>query len=75
MPALRSRISKLENHFGADDIDRWLRSLTDEELEAALAEVHLELRRRLEAFGEDAAQMTDEEVVRRLEEIEKANAK
>jgi len=72
---LGSRIAKLEGSLGATDMDRWARSLSDEELDQALADIHLELRQRLAAAGVECADMAIEEVLRVLATFEGENKK
>jgi hypothetical protein len=37
MRSLETRVDRLEQALGKDDMDRWIRSLTDEELDVQIA--------------------------------------
>lgn len=72
MSPLAKRIDRLEGTLGADDTDRWLRTLTDEELEAEIERLGVKARQYLEAMGVPCADIEIKDVVARLEEIERA---
>ena len=74
MTHLQTRISKLEGQLGANDRERWLRSLTDEQLEARIAELDNECRALLTAQGVACDDMPIKEVIAHLEDLEKAGA-
>lgn len=73
MRSVETRIDKLESCFGADDKERYLRSLSDEELEAQIAELTKQLAAVLAQRGVDASQMTTTEVIARVEALEAAD--
>jgi hypothetical protein len=64
---LSTRIEKLERRQGPDEETRWLRSLSDEELEAQLAELYRQIRMDLAGRGIDCAGLSDHDVAARLE--------
>ena len=70
MTALMNRVTKLEAAHGKDDMDRWLNSLTDGELEARISELDQSLRASLAAEGIDCASMTSDEVCAVVAEFE-----
>jgi hypothetical protein len=51
---LRSRLNRIEKH-GGDAMQRYIASMTDEELEARCDELSARLRADLEANGHDCA--------------------
>ena len=55
MSSISNRVTKLEHARGDDDFNRYLRSLTDEELEQVIAEHDAKLRSQLEAEGIDTS--------------------
>ncbi len=73
MAALGIRISKLEGALGADDIERRVRSLSDEQLDAEIARLDEKARHCLEERGVRCADMPITDVLARLEAF--ANAK
>ncbi len=74
MVHMQVRIAKLEGHLGGDEIDRWVRALTDEQLAEEIASLGAELRGRLTAFGVRCEDMAIDEVAQRLEALETAEA-
>lgn len=60
---IKQRVSKLEGHLGATEFDRWLKTASDEQLEARIAEVHAEIRRRLEEIGIACAGLSSRELL------------
>jgi hypothetical protein len=74
MTTLATRLGKLESKLGGDDMERYLRSLSDEELEARIREIHGRLRAMLTSHGQECGSMPIQEVVDRLTEMEKAEA-
>ena len=70
MTALINRITKLEAAHGKDDMDRWLNSLTDEQLEGRITELDQSLRSSLAAEGIECAGMTSDEVCAIVSEFE-----
>ena len=74
MPALATRLAKIENSLGADDMDRRIRSLSDEELDAEIAVLDAKARHCLEIRGVPCADMDIHDVLHRLAEVEKLEA-
>ncbi len=74
MGALATRLTKLEDSLGDDDVDRWIRSLTDEELKAEIAALDARARQCLEVRGVPCADMDIKDVLDRLVELEAAEA-
>lgn len=70
MTALMNRVTKLEAAHGKDDMERWLNTLTDEQLEARITELDQSLRASLAAEGIDCASMTPDEVCAIVGEFE-----
>ena len=61
MPGIANRIAKLEARYGSD-MDRFLRSLTEEELTSRLAEATANIRTCLMSAGIDCSSIDDERV-------------
>ena len=74
MNALATRLSKLENSLGDDDTDRRIRSLTDEELQVEIQALYAKARLCLEGRGVSCTDMSDEDVLDGLAELEKQEA-
>lgn len=70
MTALTNRITKLEAAHGKDEMERWLNSLSDEELDARIQELDQSLRNGLAAEGIDCTGMTSKEVCAIVAEFE-----
>ena len=70
MTALTNRITKLEAAHGKDDMERWLNSLSDEELDARIEELDQSLRTSLTAEGIDCTAMNSKEVCAIVAEFE-----
>lgn len=70
MTALTNRITKLEAVHGKDDMERWLNSLSDEELGARIEELDQSLRTSLTAEGIDCTGMSSKEVCAVVGEFE-----
>lgn len=68
---LATRVNRLEGKLGADDIERHVRSLTDEELEAQIAAIEALTYAGAEAASIDRVGMTSVQVAERLEELER----
>ncbi len=73
MRGLASRVDRLEMRRGADGTERWLRSLSDEQLAAEIARLDEKARHCLEERGVRCADMPITDVLARLEAF--ANAK
>lgn len=71
---LQTRIAKLENARGKDDFERWVRTLTDEQLEAEIAKLDIRLRQHLEQHGVECTDMPIKDVMAQLEVLEAAEA-
>ena len=48
---MEARVTKLEGRMGKDDLDRWVRCLSDEELEGRLVEYNKRIRGCLTTAG------------------------
>lgn len=73
MATLKARVEKLETSFGGAD-ERWLRSLSDAELEAQIAELDRTVIAHLEALGWAGAGHSPAERWAILAEIERQRA-
>lgn len=67
--ALRSRLIRMERH-GGDPMQRYIASMTDEELGARSDELSLRLRADLEANGRDCAGLDNYALVRLAQSID-----
>ena len=65
-----SRLSRLEGRLGTDSTERLIRSLSDEELDAQIAELTAAAQRALVAHQVDCSEMSIDEVIARLEALE-----
>lgn len=72
--SIRARVERLEQRGGEDETSRWLRSLTDEELEAEIERVHGQCRIVLTDCGIDCTNLPMERLIEELAAIEKAQA-
>lgn len=70
MTALTNRITKLEAAHGKDGMERWLNTLTDEQLESRIAELDQSLRASPATEGIDCTGMTSNEVCAIVGELE-----
>jgi hypothetical protein len=64
-----TRLTRLEGRLGGNDTERWLRSLTDEELDAEIAELVSEAKGILAARGVDCADLSTSEVAAHLADL------
>jgi len=67
---LANRISKLEAVHGMDDRDRWLNSLSDDELDAEIIRVAAQLKASLVADGYPCADWSNEQVTKLAKVVE-----
>lgn len=74
MSTLANRLTKIEKSLGDDDMDRWIKSLTDEELEAEIAALGAKARHDLELRGVPSADMDIKDVLDRLLEFDRQEA-
>ena len=74
MTPLARRLTKLEGSLGYDDRDRWIKSLSDEELDAEIAALDSKARHCLEIRGVACADRDIKDVLDRLAEFEKVEA-
>jgi hypothetical protein len=70
--SVSARLCRLEGRFGADDTERWLRSLTDEQLDADLDGLLSAAKLLLSDRGIECSDMATGEVIARLEEVERS---
>ena len=70
--AITARIDKLEKSRGGDETERWLRSLTDEQLEAEIARCDAKCREVLSAHGVDPSGMSTDALVPTLQALKDA---
>jgi hypothetical protein len=68
--SILGRLAKPEKRAGADDIERWLNTLSDEDLEVRIAELDKSLRANLGAEGLDCAGMSSKDVCAVVGEFE-----
>ena len=61
MVTIATRIAKLEAKHGSD-MDRWVNSLSDQQLEARISDLTVRIRASLTASGVDCSGLSDEEV-------------
>lgn len=74
MRGLASRVDRLEMRRGADSTERWLRSLSEEQLAAEIARCDAKCRKVLSAHGVDPSGMSTEDLVPALQALENAAA-
>jgi hypothetical protein len=70
---LASRVNRLEDKLGADDMERYVRSLSDDELGAQIAMLEVRIYAMADAAGIDRSGMTSMQVAERLEELERSS--
>lgn len=63
MVAIASRIAKLEARDGSTEMERWLNSLSEEQIDARISELTLKIRAGFMAIGVDCVGMDDAQVV------------
>lgn len=74
MRGLASRVDRLEMRRGANGDERWLRSLSDEQLAAEIKRCDAKCRDVLSAHGVDPSGLSTDELVPALEALERAAA-
>jgi hypothetical protein len=72
MRGLASRVDRLEMRRGADGTERWLRSLSDEQLAAEIARCDAKCREVLSAHGVDPSDMSTDDLLPALQALEDA---
>ena len=70
---LATRVNRLERKLGADDMERDVRSLSDDELGAQIATLEVCIYAMADAAGIDRSGMTSMQVAERLEELERSS--
>lgn len=60
---LRTRLSRIEKQRGSDALDRHVKSLTEDQLDARIEELTVRLRSELEAQGHECASMNSRQLV------------
>lgn len=70
MPSLPNRLAKLEAIQGKDDLDRRINSLTEEQIEARIAELTMRLRHDLMTAGVDCTALADDQCVAMLKRFD-----
>ena len=69
MTSLRSRLNRIENH-GGDAMQRYIASLSEEELDARSEELSARLRADLEANGHDCTGLDNNALVALAQSID-----
>lgn len=68
--SLNARLARIEHERGSDPLDRWLRSLSDEELDAEIVRVTDEIRGELKARGIACGNAGTDELIHMARELE-----